>query len=285
MHLALALLIVLVWGFNFVVIEVGLKGFPPLFLAFARFVFLLPMLLFIKRPQLSFFQIVLYGFFMFALQFALLFFGMYQGVPAGLTALIDQVQVFFTILLAVVFLKEKVHIWQVIGALIAFSGIGLVAMNFGESVNAIGFWLIIISAGAWSIGNLLSKIFQKVNMFSLVIWGSLIAWPPLLIASLFLEGPQKIAESLNQLSWLSASAVLYITFLSTLFGYGSWSWLLQRYPIGTIAPFTLLVPMVAMLGSILFLGEKPEGWKMYAGALVIGGLCINLLGPRLQKRR
>lgn len=282
-HLLLALLVILVWGFNFVVIKVGLEEIPPLFLGFARFFLTsFPAVFFIKRPKALFKMVVWYGLVMFALQFSLLFIGMYAGMPPGLASLLSQLQVFFTVLLAMIFFGEKLRSWQIIGALVSFLGIALVAMNLSDSITFTGFVLVIGAAASWGVGNVISKKIGKVNMISLVVWGSLIAWPPLLILSLVREGFDKVFYSVQHLNWLSSGAVLYITYLSTLFGFSIWSWLLHHHPIGTIAPFTLLVPVVGILSSALVLGEPLQSWKIFAALLVIAGLCVNLLGPRIS---
>jgi len=285
-HLALALLVVLVWGFNFVVIKVGLEGVPPLLLCFARFFLTsIPAIFFVKFPSASVKMIILYGLIMFALQFALLFMGMYAGVAPGIASLLLQVHVFFTGLLAVLFLDEKLNRWQGIGALLSFSGIGLIGMNITGHVTATGFFLVVGAAMSWSVGNLLSKKIGKVNMIALVVWGSLIAWPPLLAISCFLEGPDRLISTLAHISWTSIGSILYITYLSTLFGFGIWSWLLHQYRLPTIAPFTMLVPIVALLSSALVLGEPLESWKVVAAILVIAGVCTNLLGPRFFAKK
>ena len=116
-------------------------------------------------------------------------------------------------------------------------------------------------------------------MIALVIWASLVAWPPLLVVSLFVDGPSQIYQDLTQMNLLSLSSVLYITYMSTLFGYSAWSWLLQHHNMQTIAPFTLMVPIFAMMFSVLLLGEPLQTWKIIAAALVILGLCINLIAP------
>lgn len=281
-HLLLALLVVLVWGFNFVVIKVGLEEIPPLLLGFARFFLTsIPAVFFIKRPTAPFKMIVWYGLIMFALQFSLLFMGMYAGVTPGLASLLLQLQVFFTVLLAMMFFSEKLRPWQIVGALVSFLGIALVAMNLSGSITFSGFVLVIAAAASWGAGNVISKKIGKVNMVSLVVWGSLIAWPPLLILSFVTEGFDKVFYTVQHLNWLSGGAVLYITYLSTLFSFGVWSWLLLHHPISTIAPFTLLVPVVGILSSALVLGEPLQSWKIFAALLVIAGLCVNLLGPRI----
>ncbi len=285
-HLLLVLLVVLVWGLNFIAIKVSLTEIPPLLLVFARFFLTsIPAIFFIKRPKTPFKMVVLYGLFMFALQFFLLFMGMYAGMTPGLASLLQQFQVFFTILLAMIFLGEKSHLWQIIGALISFLGIALVAMNLSGGVTPSGFALCIAAPAAWGTGNIISKKIGKVNMISLVVWGSLIAWPPLLVLSLFVDGFDKLLFTIQHLNWLSSGAVLYITYLATLFGFGTWSWLLHQHRMGTIAPFTLLVPIVAIISSALILKEPLQSWKVLAAFLVISGLCVNILGPRIFMRK
>lgn len=280
-HIALALLTIVIWGFNFVVIKIGLTGIPPTFLVFCRFFLTcFPAIFFIKKPNVPFKMIVAYGLVMFALQFTLLFTGMHLGVTPGLAALLLQVQVFFTIFLAVVILKEKLHKAQLIGALISFSGIGCIAMNLGGEMTLVGFLLILAAAAAWGPGNVIAKKIGPVNIISLIVWSSLIAWPPLLLVSLLIDGPSTILSSIHSLTWQSSGAVLYITYLSTLFGFAAWNHLLQHYPLGMIAPFSLLSPVVGIASSVLVFNEPLQSWKILAAFLIITGLCINLLSVR-----
>lgn len=285
-RLGLILLLVLVWGFNFVVIQIGLDGMPPLFLAFSRFFLTsLPAIFFLKKPKAPFRRVALYGLVIFALQFALFFIGMHLGVPPGLASILMQVHVFFSLSFAVLFFHEKINSWQILGALISFSGIAYAGVHVKGSLSLSGFFLVIAAAAFWGTGSAISKTLGKVNMISLVVWGSMVAWPPLLLLSLIMEGSDQIIHSLEHLSWASISAVLYLTYLSTLFGYGLWSWLIHHLPLSTVAPFTLLVPIVAVLSSALVLGEPLQAWKIGAALLVIGGLCINFLGPRFFRKK
>ncbi len=117
-------------GFNFVVIKVGLDDVSPLSLCFARFFLAsLPLVLFIKRPRIPLNWLITYSLVMFALQFSLLFLGMKLGTSPGLASLLLQSHVFFTILFAVLFLGEKPGKWQLLGAAIAFCGIGLIGVE------------------------------------------------------------------------------------------------------------------------------------------------------------
>jgi O-acetylserine/cysteine efflux transporter len=284
-HMALAILVVAIWGFNFVVIKVGLKEISPIQLcAFRFFLAAFPAVFFIKRPAASLRMIVGFGLVMFSLQFALLFSGMYAGTTAGLSSMLLQLQVFFTVLLAVVFLAEKPSIWQIVGALVSFSGIGLVVRNLGGEISIVGLILIVAAAASWGLGNLISKKLGKVDMLALVVWGSLVAWPPLLALSFILEPNSWSSETISHISWLTVGAIGYIVYPSTLLAFAAWSWLLSYYPAATVAPFTLLVPVFGFTASIWVLGEPLFLWKINAAMLVVAGLCINLLGPRIAIR-
>ena len=286
LHLALVLSIIGVWGFNFVIVKVGLEGIPPIFLCFARFFFAsIPAVFFIKRPAVPFKMIVLYGMIMFVLQFSVLFLGIYVGVSAALASILLQLQAFFSIVMAVAFLGEKIQRWQIIGGLVSFMGIALVAMNLGVDISLTGLLLVITAAVFWGMGSIISKKMGHINMLSLVIWASLISWPPLLLISFFAEGADQIFYAVSHLSWQRLGSVFYLAYLATIFGFGIWNWLIRHHPVSKIAPFTLLIPFVGTVSSALVLGESLPLWKIFAGLLIVGGLCINLLGPRLAAKR
>lgn len=285
LHLLAALTVVTIWGFNFVVIKVGLKEIPPILLCALRFIFAaLPAVFFIKRPAVPVHKLVQFGLIQFALQFALLFGGMKLGMSAGLASLALQVHVFVTISLAVMFLGERPNVYQLWGAVLAFTGIGVVAFNVGGDVSVLGLVCVLSAAACWGVGNLISKQMGKVDMLALVVWGSLVAPLPLLALSLVVEGPERIAYSLTHLSWLGVASLAYLVYPTTLFGFAVWSWLLSRYPAASVSPLSLLAPVVALLSSAWLLGEPLQNWKLLAVFLVMTGLCINVLGPKWQIR-
>lgn len=284
-HLALALLIVVIWGVNFAIIKLGLRQVSPLGLGVARFVLAaFPFIFFVKRPDVPWRQIALYSFLIFACQFGFLFTGMRVGMSTALSSLILQLQVFFTIGLSIPLLGERPTIWQVAGALLAFGGIVLVAANVGGDVSLPGLALLILGAASWGAGNVVSRRIAmrspSVDPFALVIWGSLFAIPPLLAVALVID-PQGLVSSFSDLDLISIGSIAYIVYLSTLFGFAVWSRLLAEYPVATVAPFTLLVPVFGFAGSAALLGEPIEAWKVGAGLLVLAGLGVNLFGRRL----
>ncbi|HRD70952.1 MAG TPA: EamA family transporter [Legionella sp.] len=280
-HVLLALLVVFVWGINFIFVKLGLDEISPLLLCALRFLFAsIPAVFFIKPPVVSFRIVAIYGLIMFALQFSLVFTGMKVGMTPGMASLIMQVQVFFSMFFAIIFLGEKPGLGQVFGALVSFTGIGLVAFHFDQNVSLPGFLCILGAAATWGIGNLITKKIKSTNLIAVIAWGSFVACLPMFVLALIFEGPASFIASYQHITMKGMSSLFYIVYISTWVGYGVWNWLLSRYPVGVIVPFSLLVPVVGILSSILVFGEPFELWKLGAGILVISGLCINILSTR-----
>jgi O-acetylserine/cysteine efflux transporter len=278
----IALGVVTIWGVNFVVIKIGLQDLPPILFTALRFLFAaLPLVFFVKRPQASIGMVFAYGMFQFALQFTLLFTGMKLGLPAGLASLVIQLQAFFTIGLAVLMLGERPKGVQLLGALVAFGGMALVALHLEGKATLIGFVLVVLGGVCWAVANIVTKKMGQVNALSLVVWGALVATPPLLLASWLLEGGAAWRLAAANFSVKSLGTVLFQAYPNTILGFGLWSMLMRKYPAATVAPFSLLVPAAGMIGAAIVLGEPLQWWKVAAGVLVLGGLALNLFGGRL----
>lgn len=281
-----ALAVVTIWGINFVVIKIGLEDLPPVLFTALRFLFAaLPLVFFVKRPQAPWPLVCAWGLFQFALQFTLLFSGMRLGLPAGLASLVIQLQAFFTIGLAVLALGERPNGFQLAGALVAFCGMGLVALHLHGQATLTGLLLVVLGGVCWAVANIVTKKMGPVNAISLVVWGSLVSTPPLLLASWLMEGQAAWQAAAHAFGWKSLATVLFQSYPNTLLGFGIWSLLMRKYAAASIAPFSLLVPVAGMTGAALILGESLEWWKIVAGLLVLAGLALSQFGPRLLARR
>jgi O-acetylserine/cysteine efflux transporter len=280
----LALLVVTIWGINFLFMKMGVSEVPPLLLCVMRFILAsVPAIFFIKRPAIPFKWVALYGFVMFDMQFGLGFLGMKAGMTAGMASLIMQVQVFLSMFMAAVILGETPFIWQVVGAAISFCGIGVVAMHLDQNLTLVGFLCIIAASASWGYANLFTKKFGKINMMALVVWSSFFAIFPMTLLSMIYEGPFAIVSVYQHISWLGVLSVFYLTYPAIWVGYGIWNWLLGRHPVGTVVPFTLLIPVIGMAGSVFVLHEPFQNWKVLAAILVICGLMVNLFGGRIYQ--
>jgi O-acetylserine/cysteine efflux transporter len=121
-------------------------------------------------------------------------------------------------------------------------------------------------------------------MLGYVVWSSLFAVPPLLLFALTLEGWPAMTAGIAAADRATWAAVVWQTVGNTLFGYGAWGWLLARHQAAQVAPLALLVPVFGLATSALVLGEALQVWKLTAFALVMAGLTIGLLWPRLASR-
>jgi O-acetylserine/cysteine efflux transporter len=280
-HLLLVLLVVLVWGINFIFVKLALQDMSPLLLCALRFLLAsIPAIFFIKPPKVPFKMILGYGFFMFAFQFSLVFMGMYVGMTPGMASLIMQVQVFFSMFFAVLLFGEQPQFTQIFGALVSFAGIGIVAFHFDQHVSLLGFACILGAAASWGIGNLIAKKMNTTDLISVVVWGSFVICLPMFAAALLLEGSQSFVNSYQHITWTGVGSLMYIVYASTWLGYGVWNWLLGRYPVNVVVPFTLLIPLVGIISSVVVFGEPFQFWKLVACLLVISGLCINIFSAR-----
>lgn len=285
----LALLVVLAWGVNFVVIKWGLDELPPMLLGALRFALVaFPAILFIPPPKLPFKWILAYGLTISFGQFSLLFSAMYVGMPAGLASLVLQAQAIFTLFFALIFLGERWQPHQVWALLIASAGLAVLATQGSSgTMTALGFMLTITAAMSWGIGNIINrKIGQlgSVNLMSLVVWSALIPPLPFMLLSYWMEGPALIVSSLEGIGIKSIVSVLYLAVVATLFGYSSWGHLLSRYPASQVAPLTLLVPVVGLISAWIILGETLNLAQSGGIILVMVGLLVNSFGYVMLQR-
>ena len=282
----LALAVVAVWGTNFVVIRLGLDALPPLLFAALRFTLAaLPLVLVIKRPAVPWRDLALFGLFIGVGQFGLLFIAIDGLIAPGLASLVVQVQVVFTIGLAMRGTGERLTGMQLAALALAVPGVGIILAHTGGTTTPLGVALVVGAAFGWSLGNMVARRAGRVDMLAYMVWSSLFAIVPLFALAFLFEGGPRIAAALDAAGPTIWAVVAWQTVGNTLFGYGVWGWLLARYPAASVAPMALLVPVFGMGSAALFLGEPLPGWKLAAAALIIGGLAVNLLGPRLLARR
>ncbi len=284
LHLLLALVVVAVWGTNFVVIKWGLAEFPPLTFAALRFTFaVLPAIFFLRKPNVRWRNLAAYGVLIGVGQFGLLYIAMQAWISPGLASLVVQVQAFFTIGFAMLMAGERLRGYQ-LGALgLAAAGLGWLMIHTNAEVTPIGLGLVLCAALAWAGGNTVQRAAGPVNMLAYVVWASLFSAPPLVALALLREGPLVLA-SIQHADLGGWAAVLWQSIGNTIFGYSVWAWLLARHPAATIAPLSLLVPVFGMGASAILLHEPLSSWKLTAAILVLSGLALNTLWPRFARR-
>lgn len=286
-HILLAITVAALWGFNFIAVKVGLSEMPPFLYCFARFVVAcFPFLLFLKepppfmkKPAVSWLLIIGIGFSLGVAKFGFMFMGLHLGMSAGIASLVLQSQVFFTTFFSVLMLADSLRINQVIGMIIAFGGIAIIGINLHEESTLVGFLLILAAAISWAFCNIMIKLAGKVNMFSLVLWTSLVPILPMYLLSFIYEGPEALPNMLAQMTALGWACLLFTVCGATWVGSTLWGILLRTYNASVVAPFALLIPVFGITFGHIFLAEQFNFITYAACGVVFLGLVINQWRP------
>ena len=297
--LAAALVVVVVWGVNFVVMKFALRDFSPFQLGAARYVLaVLPLILLVKPPRIARKWVLLYGLFQGVGQFGILFFALKVGMTAALASVLLQTQVFFTALFGFVLLHERASRPLQAGMVLAALGLACFALNYvwpGETATAdalqattlAGFALTLCAAAMWAMSNIVARRVQQLHAdyspVAFVVWSSSVAIVPFMALSLTFDAPELRWQWL-QARWSSWLAVAYLGWVATVLGYSLWTGLLKRHPANKVAPFSLGVPIVGLSTGMLVLGEVITPWQWAGIALVVAALACVMLGGLVRRR-
>ena len=273
----LALVVAVVWGLNFPATAIALEHYPPFLLAAVRFTLLaVPTVFLVPRPAVPFRWILLVGSTLGVLQFAFLYLGMAAGMPSGLASLVLQAAAPFTVVLAGALLRERLTGRQVIGVTIAVAALGVIAAHRAQTAALLPVVLVLCGALGWAFGNVATRRTGPVNPLHLTLWWAVVPPVPMAVLSLLVEGPDRIGHALGTAFTAEALpadlGVLYIVVGASVVGYGIWSRLMGKYPSSTVAPFSMLVPVVGVLASWAAFGEVPDVVEAVAGLVVVAAV-------------
>lgn len=283
-HSLLALLVVVIWGANFVIIDAGQEDVPPLlFLALRFLVVCVPALFFIKPPPIGWRNIVAIGATLSLAQFSLLYLALALGMPPGLASLLLQTQVMFSILVAAVVLRERPSRRQFVGVMIGMLGLSMVIVGHSQVAPWLPLAVTLLSALAWAVGNVLTRRSKASSGLSLVVWSGAVVPLPALALSLIVDTPTVVWQALTSLSWVAIASTVYTAVFASLIGYGIWNSLLARHPTSAVVPFTLLVPVVGILTAWIVQAEVPTTAEFAGGAIMLAGLAAAVIQPRRRR--
>ena len=280
-HSMLAVLVMLIWGANFVVIDEGLADVPPLLFLAMRFVLVaLPLVFFVPPPRAGWRNVVAVGTFMSLGQFSLLYLALNLGMPAGLASLVLQAQVIFTIVIAAVVIKERPTRRQVVGAVIGTAGLALVVIAHGVSAPVVPVLVMLGAATSWAIGNVIARRAGVASGLSLVVWSALVVPLPALGLSLLVDGADEVGRALTHLSDTAIASTAFTAIGASLLGYGIFNSLLARYPASAVVPFVLLVPIVGIATAWIVQDEVPSVLELVGGAVMLTGVAAATISRR-----
>ncbi|MFB4394240.1 MULTISPECIES: EamA family transporter [unclassified Pseudomonas] len=282
LHVVLAVLITAIWGVNFSVIKLGLASVDPFILAGIRFsLCALPAIFFIRKPDVPWRYTIGYGLVFGIGLWGVVNLGIKAGLSAGIASLVLQFSAFFTLLLGGVVFKEALNRFQVLGMLVALGGLLCIITLSDGSVTLPGVLLVLFGAAAWSVANVINKKARTQEVFAFLVWSSAFAPLPLFALDYAVNGSAGYTALVQQLDATAVSSILFQVYPNTLFAYWVWNSLLKTYPVSTVAPLSLLVPIFGMLGSVLVFDESVPMSKGLAVILIVLGLAVGLYGQRI----
>ncbi len=266
------------WGLSFVAIRIGLESFAPFTLCAIRFFLAgFPLILLYKFPPVDWRRLVVYSLFIGVLQYGLMFWAIYLKLPAGMSSVLIQTQVYITIFFAWVIFRERVSLLQIAGFVISALGLLVIGYDYFGGAEAVGFILILLSALFWSAGNILLKTFRIEDFAGFIAWTSFLSSLPLFVLALSVEGPGQMLQQLQSASLRSWLAVGFMAIFATQLAFSLFSKMMLKLPAGKVMPFGTLVPVFGLGSNALFLGERMPARVFWGALLVLAGLVVAVV--------
>ncbi|MCB1759764.1 MAG: EamA family transporter [Gammaproteobacteria bacterium] len=265
------LTVVLIWGLNFAAVKLTVAALPPFALTALRFggvaLLLSPYLRFGRGDLRALLQLALV---LGVGHFGLLFLGL-KGADAATTALLIQLGVPFSSILAAIFFADRLGWRRGVGMAFAFAGGALLAGEPGGG-TPLAMTALLVSAFCWAGSNIIIKRISHIPPLSIIAWMSLLSVMPITLLSLLLEEGQWQAVT-------TAEAHVWGLFAYTLIGssivaYALWFRLLGRLSLNQVVPYTLLAPMLGVASGVLLLDEAFTLYKAVGGAMTLAGVAF-----------
>ncbi|MBK5910418.1 hypothetical protein CCR85_02795 [Rhodothalassium salexigens] len=283
-HLALVILIAIVWGLNFVVVLQVVADLPPVFANAIRFAIVLVLLAPFLRPvpgRMA--RLIGVALVLGVVHFGLVFVAMSRTVDLAPVIVAAQTNVPFATLLAVLAFGERIGLWRTLGIALSFAGVLLIGLDPAGFDNVVAMGLILGSAFAYGLSaNLLRKL-VGVSAMTVQAWVAAMAVPGSLLVSWVAETGQIVA--VQNAGWAAWGGLLYGAVAATIVGHVGMTYLFQRYAVTTVSPYMLMMPVFATAFAV-WLADEALTWRAVVGGLVtISGVGLITLRNRLRYRQ
>ena len=280
----LLVLLMALWGFNFSVIKLGVNNIDPFLLTALRFTLaVLPLIFFIRRPNVPWRYLMAYGLTFGVGVWGLTTLSVGAGLSSGLASLLLDMSVISSLLVGRYLLKEQVTVSKVLGSILALIGLGIIIWNQDGTVTVLGLALVLSASVFWSVNGLIVKRSGTREIFAFNIWGMAFAPVPLLLLAMAVSGPSSVAQSITDINSSVLFSAAFQAYPTTLLGYWFWNKMIVKYSVSSVAPMTLLVPVFALIGGYLFFGESLDAAQSIAAIVILLGVAVSEI--KLPKRR
>ena len=286
-HIFLVSLVAVIWGFNFVVIRWGVEDVDPYTMTAFRFLLTaIPIIFFVKKPNIKLSILAIYGILFGGGLWGVVNYAISLGTPSGLASLVLQASAFMSVIAAVVIFKEEITKNKFIGVTLALIGFLLIIYSnyeLEQSIRFYGIVLVLIAALSWTICNMIIKQYKPNNVIGFISWSSLFVPIPILLLS-YLDNPNNFISSLITIGFQGYVSIIFQAFVTTLLGYGIWTYFINKYGLAVIAPYSLIVPISGIFFAWHIYNEKLTHIEISGSIIVLVGLIVNSGLIRIYKK-
>jgi O-acetylserine/cysteine efflux transporter len=271
--LTIAAVMNLMWGLNLIAVKMGVDLVSPLTAAWLRQM----MVLIICLPALKLIpgkmrELLLLGFLSGALFYIFINFSLAVSTNVSALAIAGQLGVPFSLILAILFLKERIHKIRMIGMGLSFVGVILIVFDPSAVSEVAGIALTAAGSLVWAICSLIQRRLVGVPVLSIYAWIGLIGSIVLLPIAYAFE-PESL-KSVPQLPLSTFGWILFSALGSTVIGQGAMSLLLQRHPVSSVVPLTFLTPVISVVVAAYFFKTPLTPIMIIGGLIVMAGVAI-----------
>ena len=270
-HVLLAVFINLLWGSMFIAASIGLEEFPPILFTAIRFLLLvvcLSMFLRVRREQIK--PLLFIGFLLGAGMYLTLYLSIAVAENVSSIAIFSKLEVPFAIILGIVLLRETIGIRRSIGILVAMAGAAIITFDPGAFDDLPALFWMAISCAFSAYGMIKVRELGNIHPLTITAWVSLVGGPTLLLISMVFESGQTLA--ISKASMTGWFALVYTAVMSSVIAHSAFYYLLQRYPVNQVAPYSLLSPVFAVIGGVLILDDQLTPTLILGGMLILSGV-------------
>ncbi len=283
----LVIFVVVIWGFNFVVIKWGVEDVDPYIMTALRFLLTaLPVIFFVKKPNVNLSILALYGIIFGAGLWGVVNYAISLGTPSGLSSLILQASAFMSVIAGVLLFKEKISNYKIIGVILALIGFLLIIYyNYDADVETslYGILLVLCAALSWTVCNMIIKKHKPDNVIGFTAWSSLFVPIPILILA-YIDYRDNFASLFTNIGIQGYTSILFQAFITTLLGYSIWTYAINKHGLSVVAPYSLLVPISGLFFGWLIYGETLSIIELIGSLIIFIGLIFNTGIIKISKK-
>jgi O-acetylserine/cysteine efflux transporter len=275
-HIAFILLIDCIWAFNTVAIKFSVNAVPPLLAVAIRYVLVLAACLPFMRWVPGRMRLIgITGVIAGALAMGLGAVSFKAAYNVSALAIAGQLGVPFSLLLAIIFYRERIRWVRMLGIVLSFLGVAVMVFDPRIFDERIAILLTVAGTFCWAVGTLLFRSLRDLNPLNVHGWLALISIP-LLGAASYVEEPGAIMQisaiTPDIWGWLAYSALG-----ASVIGHAGMSYLFRHYPVSMVSPMTLPTPLLSVIVATVVLGTPVTIEMVIGGILTMIGIAIITL--------